>query len=209
MSDPLSTYLHDHLAGAEQAIDLVRFMRDQHVGEELGQFAAGVLVEIEADREVLRQIADRAGAGSSTLKELTAWFGEKVSRLKLRHDAGDGLGIFEALEFLSLGIHGKLALWRVLGMLATTDARLQGVDFKQLAARAETQHARVEKRRLQIAHGIFGTSEVSKFCYPRNASQAPKTNGKTVAGGVLLALAVAAAIGLAPDVVRYMKIRAM
>jgi hypothetical protein len=151
MSDPLSTYLHDHLAGAEQAIDLVKFMRDQHVGEELGQFAAGVLVEIEADREVLRQIADRAGAGSSMLKELTAWFGEKVSRLKLRHDAGNGLGIFEALEFLELGIRGKLALWRALAAVAAADPRLLGINFERLIARAEMQHVKVEKRRLEVA----------------------------------------------------------
>jgi hypothetical protein len=100
MSDPLSTYLHDHLAGAVRGIDLLRFIRDQHVGEQLGQVAAGLLVDIEAGREVLRGLAERAGAGSSGLKELTAWLGEKVSRIKLRRDAADGLGTFEALEFL-------------------------------------------------------------------------------------------------------------
>ena len=66
-------------------------------------------------RDVLRQLAERAGAGSSTLKELTVRLGEKVSRLKLRHGTSDRLGIFEGLEFLDLGIHGKFELWRTLG----------------------------------------------------------------------------------------------
>jgi hypothetical protein len=38
-------------------------MRDQHVGEPLGQFAAGLLVEIEADRDLLRELAERTGIG--------------------------------------------------------------------------------------------------------------------------------------------------
>lgn len=127
-------------------------MRDKHTGEELGQFAANLLVEIETDRDTLRQIAERVGAGASTLKELTAWVGEKVSRLKPRHDAGNGLGTFEALEFLALGIHGKLALWRAFAAVAPSDPQLAGMDFEQLAARAETQHAEVEQRRLEAAY---------------------------------------------------------
>lgn len=208
MSDALGTYLHDHLTGAAYAIDLVEFMRDQHKGNDLGEFAAWLLVEIKADRDVLRQLAERAGAGSSTLKELTAWLGEKVSRLKLRHGTRDGLGIFEALEFLELGIHGKFELWRALGAVAAADTRLQGIDFEQLAARAEKQRVRVENRRLEVAYSVFGAVALGKSRHLRKTDP-NKTRGKTVTGGLLVALAVIAAIELAPAVVRYMKIRAM
>jgi hypothetical protein len=141
MSDPLATYMNDHLAGAAYAIDLVEFMRDRYEGEELGQFAAWLLDEIEADREVLKQLAGRASSGSSKVKELTAWLGEKVSRLKLGHGANDGLGLFEALEFLEVGIHGELELWRALAAVAPGNPKLRGVDFEHLARRAETQRA--------------------------------------------------------------------
>ena len=120
MGDPLATYLHDHLAGSVHAVSLLEFIRDQHEREPLGRFASGLLAEIEADRHVLQELADRAGAGSSDLKEFAAWLSEKVTRLKLRH-GGDGLGTFEALEFLELGIHGKWALWRALATVAATD----------------------------------------------------------------------------------------
>jgi hypothetical protein len=208
MSDPLGTYLHDHLAGAAYAMDLVEFMRDQHKGNALGEFAAALLVEIKTDRDVLRQLAERVGAGASTLKEVTAWLGEKGSRLKLRHGARDGLGIFEALEFLELGIHGKFELWRALGAVAGADTRLQGIDFEQLAARAEKQRVMVDNWRLEVAHSVFGATAVSKPPHLRKAD-ANKTRGKKITGGLLLVLAVIAAIELAPDVVRYMKIRAM
>jgi hypothetical protein len=151
MSDPLTTYLQDHLAGALQAIELLKAMRDSHAGEPLGRFAAELLVEIEADRDMLAALTERAGGTPGGLKEWGVWLAEKVSRLKLKHGDGDGLGTFEALEFLLLGIHGKSALWRALSLVAPDDSRLRGMDFDQLEARAESQHAKVDERRLACA----------------------------------------------------------
>jgi hypothetical protein len=159
MSDSLATYLHDHLAGSVHAIDLLESMRDQHVGEPLGQFAAGLLIEIKADRDLLRDLAERTGIGSSALKELTAWLGEKVSRVKLSSRDAASFGTFEALEFLGLGIHGKLALWRALAVVAETDARVQSTDYARLVTRAETQEAQVEQQRLQVARTAFLPTE--------------------------------------------------
>ena len=117
MSDPLTVYLKDHLAGSVQAVQLVEFLRDHHQNDALGAFATDLLNEIKADQEVLQGLSQRVGGGSSGLKELAAWFTEKVVRLKLKVENKDDLGTFEALEFLALGIQGKLALWRVLDKL--------------------------------------------------------------------------------------------
>jgi hypothetical protein len=136
-------------------INLLEALRDQHAGEPLGRFAAELLVELEADRAVLQGLSERLGAGSSALKEAGAWLGQKASRLKLRRRAAGGLGTFEALEALALGILGKLALWRALAVSAAADARLRGVDFDHLAARAQAQHARVEERRLEAARVVL------------------------------------------------------
>jgi len=211
MSDPLGTYLHDHLAGAAHAISLVEFMRDRYESEELGQFAAWLLVEIEADRTVLRQLAERAGAGGHTVKELAGWMSEKVSRLKLRHDANDGLGLFETLEFLEVGIHGKSELWRALAAVRAADPRLEGIDFEHLTNRAERQRAEVERRRLQVAHFVFGSgnrhhSARAQNVLPRSRRLKAGVDAPLAIG---LAFAVVSAIALGPDLVRYMKIRAM
>jgi len=151
MSDPLATYLHDHMAGSNFAVDLVESLRDQYSGEPLGGFAAGLLVDIEADKEVLQGIINRVGKGSADLKEAAAWLGEKVSKLKLSRGAAGGFGTFEALETLSLGILGKRALWRALLAIADADGRIGDVDPERLIARAEAQHAQVEEMRLQVA----------------------------------------------------------
>lgn len=155
MSDALTIYLQDHLAGALHAIELLRAMRDHHAREPLGQFAAHLLVEIDADRDVLAGLIERMGAAPGGVKEWGAWRAEKVSRLKLKHGSAEGLGTFEALEFLVLGIHGKLALWRALALVAGCDSRLRGTDFDRLIARAESQHAMVDERRLACAHAAL------------------------------------------------------
>jgi hypothetical protein len=148
MSDPLATYLHDHLGGARAAIELLAAMRDQQQDKALGDFAAHLLAEVEADRDTLQRLAEKVGGGSNLIKELTGWLGEKATRLKVGPDPAN---TFEALEFLALGVRGKLGMWQALDVASANDPRLSGVDFKQLSARAETQYQQVEQQRIQIA----------------------------------------------------------
>jgi hypothetical protein len=155
MNNPLATYLQDHLAGSTHAIELVETIREQYAGEPLGLFAADLVDEIKADQSVLQDIANRAGSGSSGLKEAAAWFAEKVARLKLSRGPDKSLGTFEALEFLELGVHGKWALWRALAAIAPSDPRLRDLDFDYLVARAESQRERIEEQRLSIAQAVF------------------------------------------------------
>lgn len=155
MPAPLATYLHDHLAGSAFAIDLLESLGDHHAGDDLGELASGLLIEIKQDREVLQSIVDQVGKGSPDLKEATAWAAEKVSRFKLSHEDSTGLGTFQAVESLALGILGKLALWRALVVIADDDDRLRGTDFEELIARAQQQHSQVEECRLVLARDVL------------------------------------------------------
>lgn len=155
MPEPLAIYVHDHLAGSAFAIDLLESLRDHHSTGALSELASSLLVQIKRDREVLESIADRVGKGTPHVKEAVAWAAEKVSRFKLSHDDSRGLGTFQALESLALGILGKLALWRVLAVVACNDDRLRGVDFQMLIARAQQQHSQVEESRLALASQVL------------------------------------------------------
>jgi hypothetical protein len=150
MSEPLVTYLHDHLAGSNFAIDLVGSLRDHYSNEPLGEFASRLLVELEEERTLLKQIVDRFGKGSPDIKEAAAWVMEKLSRFKLSHEPAKALGTFEALETLALGILGRIKLWRALAVIAETDDRLQDLNFGELITRAEVQHDEVEQNRLLV-----------------------------------------------------------
>jgi hypothetical protein len=154
MSQQLATYLNDHLAGARFAIDMLERLRDTQTDDEFKQFAARMLLEIEADRSVLEQLAEEVG-GRNVLKEASAWLAEKASRVKLRLGSEDNLAVFEAIEALSLGVLGKLKLWRALSAIAQNHSLLRGIDFATLIERAQSQHDEIEARRLAYAKSVL------------------------------------------------------
>jgi hypothetical protein len=59
MSEPLATYLDDHLGGAKIALEVLTVMRDQHEEQRFREFAHDLLPEIEADDQTLRSISEK------------------------------------------------------------------------------------------------------------------------------------------------------
>ena len=156
MSDALATHLHDHLAGSRFAIQLLQSLQEQYGAQPLGEFARALETEVTEDQETLQQIIDGVGSARLNFKEAAGWFEEQAAQLKLGQDhASGGIGTFEALETLVLGIRGKLALWQVLPIARGVDLRIPDLDFKKLAASAQGQGARVEKQRLHLAVTTF------------------------------------------------------
>ena len=155
MSEPLVTYVNDHLGGARVALQLLEAMRDQHDDKNFRDFAEVMLPEIQKDDHTLRLIADKIGCGPSTFKEVGGWLLEKAARLKLGHTGTTDFAMFESLELLVLGIQGKLCLWRALLVASRMDSRLREFDFEALLARANQQYEEVEDRRLHLASIVF------------------------------------------------------
>ena len=108
MSDPLATYLADHLSDAQIAIELLEAMRDQHDDPRFREFASALLPEIQADDETLHSIAEKIGSCPSAIKQAGGWLLEKATRLKLGHTGSTDFAMFESLELLAVGIQGKL-----------------------------------------------------------------------------------------------------
>jgi hypothetical protein len=137
MSEPLVTYLNDHLAGAQVAIHLLESMRNQNDDQEFRQFASVLLPEIQADDQTLRHIAEKIGSGPSGIKQVGGWLLEKAARLKLGHTGSRSFELFQSMELLALGVQGKLFLWGALRAALGQDARLRGYDFDSLIVRAQ------------------------------------------------------------------------
>jgi hypothetical protein len=153
MAEPLAVYLQDHLAGARFAIELLQDLSRQ---SGVARLSAELLGEVQADCDVLERLSDQVGTDSSTVKEAAAWVAQKASRFKLQ--LGEPLGVFEAVEMLSLGVMGKRALWNALRTAGGNDARLSGVNLDKLSSRAEDQFARLEGLRLELARALFVSS---------------------------------------------------
>jgi hypothetical protein len=104
-------------------------------------------------------LIERLGASESAPRKAAAWVTEKLISLKLRLDdkTVGSLWRLEALETLSLGIEGKLALWRALAV-AKLRAELEKPDYQVLVNRAINQRAAVEGARLKAAKAAPGNS---------------------------------------------------
>jgi hypothetical protein len=155
MSELLAIYLNDHYAGAVGAVELTKRGSKEHAGTELGHFFGELGAQIEADRQVLRQIMAAAGAKPRLYKWGMAWVAEKVGRLKPngRVREQSPLSPLIELDALATGIAGKEMLWRALQ--ATPGAPTAGHSLEDLIARAQAQRAAVEEHRIAVARAAL------------------------------------------------------
>jgi len=149
----LSIYLNDHLMGSTAAVERARLAALSNRDNEYGQFLARLAREIEEDRASLRRIMRAHGVGADRVKQALGWAGEKFGRLKLngRVIGYSPLSRLLELELLSVGVHGKRALWRTLQADELADSR----ELDDLIARAERQLEEVEQHRLRAASEAF------------------------------------------------------
>ncbi|HUF35444.1 MAG TPA: hypothetical protein VMN37_05805 [Gemmatimonadales bacterium] len=150
-TEALGTYLNDHLAGSVAAVEMVDRAIEDNAGTPLASALAEMVAAIREDQEVLRGVLERLKVAESPLKQAGAWLAEKAGRLKLGDTSEEALHRLEMLEALSLGIQGKLALWRALQRVAARHPALAGLDLGALERRAREQHERVEAHRIEAA----------------------------------------------------------
>jgi hypothetical protein len=149
----LGIYLNDHLAGAVAGCELAKRAAGNNEGTQLGEFLSRLARDIDEERKALEDLMSRLGIQKNLLKDAAAWVAEKVGRLKLN---GQLLGYSDLsrlieLEGLSLGVEGKLALWRSLSQVRDQHPSLAATDLEELIRRAETQRRELEDFRQDAA----------------------------------------------------------
>ncbi len=100
--------------------------------------------EIDEDRRSLLDVMERLSVSPDPVRVAMGWSAEKAVRYS-------PLSRLEELEALSLGVEGKLALWRTLRHTHGSDPRLAGVDLDELIARAQSQRRSLERQRMSAA----------------------------------------------------------
>jgi hypothetical protein len=161
--DHLATYLNDHLAGAVGALELLEHLERAHAGTPVARTLSELRAEIEADRETLESLMVRLHVTESRPRKATAWLAERLAWLKLRlDDSGHGaFRLFESLEAVSLGIEGKLGLWRTLAAIAPAVSDVSSLDYETLMRRATDQRERAEALRLGAAVAALAATQPS------------------------------------------------
>jgi hypothetical protein len=162
MKDPLHVYLNDHLAGATAGVELVKTAAENHDGE-LGEFFAELADGISADHNTLTSLIDQLNAHASGAKEALAKIGAEVSEAKFSGESVDDpeFGTFLTLETLSIGVEGKLCMWKALKVVEGDYPELAALDIDKLSERAQAQRDRIEGKRLEVAGSALSSSKVS------------------------------------------------
>jgi hypothetical protein len=153
----IATYLNDHLAGSEAALEILDHLESSHGTGSVGEVARRLRTEITDERKVLKNLLDQLDASASVPRRVAGWLSEKALELKLiADDPGDGyLRLLEAVETLKLGVHGKLGLWVALQANEDVVPVLATVEYQPLIRQAEAQETLLESVRLDAARSAF------------------------------------------------------
>jgi hypothetical protein len=147
----LEVYLTDHLAGATAGMNLAQMATEEHRSDEHGAFFGEIASEIKADYETLEQLIADLGTEKSATKTAAAEIGSKMMAPKFTGGDDDEFNAFITLETLSIGVEGKLCMWKALKTVADAYSTLGNYDLDELLERAQSQRERIEAKRLEIA----------------------------------------------------------
>lgn len=153
----LAIYLNDHFAGAIAGLELARRSLSSNRGSEFEGSLSSLVQEISEDRDALQDLMERLQVARDPIKPVLAWSAEKVGRLKLNGRLRGYSPLSRVVEFegLSLGIEGKLRLWRNLDAIKNSRSALAVFPLGELIRRAEEQLAGLEKLRVRAAEIAF------------------------------------------------------
>ena len=101
------------------------------------------------------------GTSKNPVKQASGWLAEKASRVKFSGAVSGepDHGAFMALESLTLGVEGKMALWKALKEVADQYPPLASMNLDELIDRAEAQHSALEPERLAAARRALENDE--------------------------------------------------
>jgi hypothetical protein len=153
----LRIFMQDHLAAATAGTELAKRAAGANRGTTYGDSLANVADEVAADRAALESMLVDLGFGPDRAKNLGAWAGEKMGRLKLNGQLRGYSPLSRVLELegLMVGITAKLSLWDILLQVAKEEPRLDVARLRGLITRGEEQRATVTELRTRAADQAF------------------------------------------------------
>jgi len=147
----LDTYLNDHMAGATAGTNLAKMAAEEHQTDEHGPFFSEIYAAVSADKDTLAQLISALGVEESASKTALAEVGSKLMGPKFTAGEDDELNAFVTLETLSIGVEGKVCMWKALKTVAGDYPAFGEFDIDDLLARATSQREKIETQRQKIA----------------------------------------------------------
>jgi hypothetical protein len=153
INSDLATYLKDHDAGSEAALQILDHLEKHHGNEPVGDMARTLRPQFHEERAQVQRLLRSLDDSFSAPRRLFGWLSEKALQLKLMADDPDNgaLRLLESVELLGLGVHGKRGMWIALEANKSCVAVLEKVPFAALIAQAEAQETLIESVRMGAA----------------------------------------------------------
>lgn len=153
MNKNLHLYLNHHLAGSIGAVRIIDHLIDTVEEPEAHDFFLQLKVEVERDQGLLKRLLTSAGMETSAPIQVAGKIAARVGFFQFMWEGFEpkGLGLFEGLEMLALGIQGKRLLWQALKEIAFLIPEWHDVDFSRLEKKALSQREDVERWRIHAA----------------------------------------------------------
>ena len=161
MDHDIARYLNDHLAGSSGALLLIQELADSHEALEAREFFLQLKGKVEADRSFLEDLLKRIRRNPSAILKVAGKIAARIGGIKLMWEQIEPgqLGLFEGLEMLALGVHGKRLLWVSLREIVVWFPEWNGIDFAELEQQATQQRDSIEFWRLRAARDILADEE--------------------------------------------------
>jgi hypothetical protein len=150
----LATYLRDHLAGADTAIQVVESLRDAYQDGPERTLFESLHHQFHEDRGVVEGILAELGYNSRSTKRLAGRATGKALRAVAGGAPGD-LSLFRTLEALAIGVQGKRCLWRAAQALVALPRPPGRRSFVELEADAVRQWETIERHRRSVVPATF------------------------------------------------------
>jgi hypothetical protein len=152
-------YLNDHLSGSDAATAVVSKLARSHAGTRAGDVCAWLLPQLEAERDFVRSLVTRTGAGAAVSSKRLAGYAAGVGAQALAGGDPGELSLFRTFESLAIGVQGKRLLWRAARERLPLDAHDARARFHHLERTAIEQWERLDACRLSLVPPTFGASQ--------------------------------------------------
>jgi hypothetical protein len=150
-----ATYLRDHLAGADAAIQTVQRLSDAHRGGPEGALFKYLYEQFCEDRVIVEGILAELGYTARSVKRLAGRATGGALRMVAGGAPGD-LSLFRTLEALAVGVQGKRCLWRAAQALVAFPPLPGRRSFIELESDAVRQWETIERHRRSLVSRTFG-----------------------------------------------------
>jgi hypothetical protein len=150
-----ATYLRDHLAGADTAIEIVQGLSDAYRGAPEGALFESLYEQFREDRGVVEGILAELGYTSRSVKRLAGRATGSALGTVAGGAPGD-LSLFRTLEALAIGVQGKRCLWRAARALVALPHPPGRRSFLELESDAVRQWEAIERHRGSLVPRTLG-----------------------------------------------------